>query len=72
MTVADPKYVPYHWCDEVTSDLVVGQRDGLVYLDVSQPNGLVSLTAAERAAFEAAYAEAKRRADAPVPGETVG
>lgn len=62
--MADPRYAPYHWCEDVTPEVAVAQRDGLVYLDVSQPNGLASLDAAERAAFETAYAEAKRRADA--------
>jgi hypothetical protein len=73
VTVADPRYVPYHWCEDVTPELLVAQRDDLVYLDVQQRNGLVSLDAAGRARFDALYAEASRRAStAGLPGESVG
>jgi hypothetical protein len=29
VTVADPRYVPYHWCEDVTPELLVAQRDEL-------------------------------------------
>lgn len=60
------QYAPYHWyrtvIDTHGDELTVAQREGNLYLDVTQENGLIIFDLKRCEEFEVAYAEAKRRA----------